>query len=139
MGLGKTQAKIFKFVGFALCEDKGCSSHLARGWWSIFSMEPLQDTLTDCCGHVSVYAASCSLTLFCYHRTVYWMGPKRQMQEDSLVHTILEPILAFNSWPAFGGPHSCTDVNKPLGGFWLEEGQPPPQLQTAGQCAPCAM
>lgn len=36
-----------------------------------------------------------------------------------------ELILALNSWAAFGGPHSCTDVNRALGGFWLEEGQPP--------------
>lgn len=45
--------------------------------------------------------------------------------------------LAFNSWPAFGGSHSCTEVNKALRVFWLEEGQPPPQLQTTGQYAPC--
>lgn len=48
----------------------------------------------------------------------------------------LELVLAFNSWAAFGGPDSCTDVNRAPGGSWPEEGQPPPQPQTAGQSAP---
>lgn len=39
----------------------------------------------------------------------------------------LELILAFNSCAAFGGPHSCSDVNRALSGSWLEPGQPPPR------------
>lgn len=90
---------------------------LARNWKNFFPTTSLRDILTNPYGHMNMHTASFSLALFCYCWTAYWMGLKRQMREDSLVHTVLEIILACNSWPAFGGPHSCTDINKGLRWF----------------------